>query len=163
MMLLGDGFRVDQVGLVVSDLEGSIERYSRTFSCGPWSVWTYGPARMAESTFRGEPGRFEIRIALAGSGPQVELIEPLSGPSIHREWLDEHGEGVHHLGMRVPDLAPAVGDMQARGYEVLQAGRGYGAGGDGGFAYFDTVADVGVILELIEVPKVRRPPEAVLG
>jgi hypothetical protein len=31
--------------------------------------------------------------------------------------------------------------------------------GDGGFAYYDLVAELGVVVEFIEVPAVRRPPE----
>ena len=42
-----------------------------------------------------------------------------------------------------------------------QTGGGYGLDGDGGYAYFDTVASFGVILELIEVPKRRREPDFV--
>jgi methylmalonyl-CoA/ethylmalonyl-CoA epimerase len=76
------GLRPDQIGIVVEDLESAMGRYSWIFGCGPWSVYTYGPAVLAESTFRGEPGRYEMRIALAGSGPQLELVEPVRGPSI---------------------------------------------------------------------------------
>ena len=104
-----------------------------------------------------------MRLALAGAGPQIELIEPLTGPSLYHEWLDEHGEGLHHIGMRVPDLQAGIRDMAERGWDVLQSGRGYGLDGDGGFAYLDTTAeDLGVILELIEVPARRREPEAVV-
>lgn len=49
---------------------------------------------------------------------------------------------------------PVVG----RGYRVTQTARGYGLNGDGGFAYFDTERDLGVVVEAIEVPVARRPP-----
>ena len=42
----------------------------------------------------------------------------------------------------------------------MQSGRGYGRLGDGGFAYLDTERELGLILELIEIPKERIPPEA---
>jgi hypothetical protein len=48
-----------------------------------------------------------------------------------------------------------------RGYTVLQMGRGYGRWGDGGFAYLDTEDALGMILELIEIPRERFPPENV--
>lgn len=153
------GLHADQLGIVVEDLDSAMARYSAVFACGPWSVWTYGPGFLSESRFRGEPGRFSMRLALAGSEPQLELIQPLAGPSLYHEWLDAHGPGLHHVGMRVPDLDAGVRDM---GRRVLQSGRGYGLDGDGGFAYLDTADDLGVILELIEVPARRRPPEAVV-
>jgi methylmalonyl-CoA/ethylmalonyl-CoA epimerase len=47
--------------------------------------------------------------------------------------------------------------MAERGYAILQAGRGFGADGDGAYAYFDTERDFGCILEAIVGP--RRMPE----
>ncbi len=147
--------RADQIGIIVHDLEVAIERYSRIFACTRWIVYTYGPDNVQDLTFRGGEGHFKMRLALADSDPQVELIQPLEGPSLYHE----HGEGLHHIGMRVPDLDEGI---RERGYPVLQSGRGYGLDGDGGFAYLDTEKDLGVILELIEVPQRRREPEAVV-
>jgi hypothetical protein len=49
--------------------------------------------------------------------------------------------------------------MERIGYRLLQAGIGHGLHGDGGFAYFDTEPDLGVILEAIERPAERRKPD----
>jgi hypothetical protein len=46
--------------------------------------------------------------------------------------------------------------MTGAGYQVTQTARGYGLGGDGGFAYFDTDSDLGVVIEAIEIPATRR-------
>jgi methylmalonyl-CoA/ethylmalonyl-CoA epimerase len=40
-------------------------------------------------------------------------------------------------------------------------GKGFGAEGDGGFAYYDLLAELGLWVELIEAPAVRHPPERV--
>jgi methylmalonyl-CoA/ethylmalonyl-CoA epimerase len=152
------GRPVGQVGIVVRDLDRALERYA---AAGPWHCYTYGPETVPELRFRGGPGRFAMRIALAGERPQLELIEPLTGPSLYEEWLEAHGEGVQHLGIHVPSLAEAVASMEAAGYAVLQLGSGYGLDGDGGFAYFDTAREFGVVLEAIEVPRRRREPERV--
>jgi methylmalonyl-CoA/ethylmalonyl-CoA epimerase len=155
------GRPVGQVGIVVRDLDASLERYSRVWELGPWRCWTYGPRTVPELSFRGARGDYEMRIALCGSGPQMELIEPLRGPSIYHEWLAEHGEGLHHLGIYVPSFDEGLAAMAKDGYEPVQLGRGYGAGGDGGYAYFDLRPVLGVYLELIEVPRERIPPERV--
>ena len=162
MSLARANLNADQIGIVVEDIDGAMRRYARIFDCGPWHVYTYGPEIVKERTFRGAPGHFEMRLALAGGGPQLELIQPLTGPSLYHEWLERHGEGLHHIGMRVPDLNAGIRDMEERGFPVLQSGRGYGLDGDGGFAYLDTTAELGVILELIEVPARRREPEAIV-
>jgi methylmalonyl-CoA/ethylmalonyl-CoA epimerase len=153
------GFHVDQVGIVVRDLDGALARHDEVIGGGPWRIWTYGPEIVPRQMLRGAESSFTMRIALSSSVPQIELIEPVSGPSIYEEWLDIHGEGLHHLGMFEPDLDAAIARMAGRGFPVLQSGRGYGLDGDGGFVYFDTVRDLGVILELIQVPRRRRDPE----
>jgi hypothetical protein len=32
-----------------------------------------------------------------------EPLQPLEGPSIYKEWLDEHGEGLHHVAVMLHD------------------------------------------------------------
>jgi methylmalonyl-CoA/ethylmalonyl-CoA epimerase len=155
------GRQVGQIGLVVRDLERSLERYSSLWGVGPWKLFTYGPGTVPTLTYRGRPGLYSMRIALAAEGPQLELIEPLTGPNIYEEWLDAHGEGVHHLGVMVPSLDEGSRSLEDAGYALIQSGAGYGLDGDGGYAYFDTEAEFGVYLELIEVPARRREPEAI--
>jgi methylmalonyl-CoA/ethylmalonyl-CoA epimerase len=153
------GRPVGQVGILVPDLEGALKRYSSLWGLGPWVGYEYGPHTVPQLTYRGEPGRYAMRIALTGSGPQIELIEPLRGPSIYDEWLESRPEGLHHLGIYVDSVEDAIATMAAAGYSVLQSGAGYGVDGDGGYAYFDTERDFGVVLEAIEVPRQRREPD----
>jgi len=70
-----------------------------------------------------------------------------------------HGEGLHHLGYFVENIETAITEMQAQGYEVVQAGRGLGVDGDGAYAYFDTVDALGCMLEVIEPP--HRLPDPI--
>jgi catechol 2,3-dioxygenase-like lactoylglutathione lyase family enzyme len=155
------GRPVGQVGIVVRDLDAALERYTREWGIAPWLCWTYGPETVPDLGYRGGPATYEMRIALCGNGPQVELVQPLQGPSIYHEWLDEHGEGLHHLGVHVPSLAEALDQMAGAGHEPVQWGRGYGERGDGGYAYFDVRPLLGIYLELIEIPKERIDPDSV--
>lgn len=156
--LVGGG--VGQVGILVPDLESGMRVYSTIGTIESWSIYTYGPPTVPHLEYRSEQGRFSVRIALGGTGPQVELMQPLEGPSLYDEWIQERGYGLHHLGFFVPLLEDVVMAMAASGFPVLQRGSGYGLDGDGGFAYFDTVDVASVILEAIEVPSRRRTPEA---
>ncbi len=151
--------RIDQVGIVVRDLDTALERFSETIESAPWRVYTYGPELLTAQEYRGRPTAFEMRIALSSTTPQIELIEPVRGPSLYHDWLATGGEGQHHVGTFVPDLDAGIAAMAQQGYRVVQAARGYGLDGDGGFAYLDTQDRLGVILELIEVPARRREPE----
>ena len=150
----------DQVGILVFDIEAAIPRYSALFGVNEWRLWTYGPGFVPNLSYRGQPGKFVMRLAFSDTTPQLELIESVHGPSIYEEWLTDRRVGLHHIGTFVPSLADAVDGMRQSGYEPIQTGRGYGADGDGGFAYYDTVAELGIITEVVEVPATRRPPEA---
>jgi hypothetical protein len=156
------GRPVGQIGIVVRDLRSAAEKYSSLWQNGPWRCFTYGPEILTEQIYRGEPSKFTVAIALNGTSPQLELLQPLSGPSIYQEWLDAHGEGLHHLAVFVESLDDAIASMTSAGFPLIQLGRGMGLAGDGGFAYFDTEDDFNLILEAVEPPTQRRDPEFVV-
>lgn len=107
----------------------------------------------------GKPARFSLRHALAWKeGQQFELVQPLHGPSIFADHLREHGEGFHHIGIYVPDHAKAVAEILEAGFTCLQSAKGFGATGDGAFAYFSSPLLPAAIVELIGAPSVRRQP-----
>ncbi len=155
------GGQPGQIGILVDDLDAALAGFGAPAHVAPaWRIWTYGPAILREQTLRGEPAAFSMRLALGGAGPQLELIESLTGPSLYEEWRAEGRSGLHHVGFYVPDLRASIAEMEAAGYPLLMSGLGHGLDGTGGFAYFDTTAAIGYIVEAIEVPRERRPPEA---
>jgi hypothetical protein len=153
---VGFNGRVDQVALVVRDLDAVIRQYWQRLGIGPWTIVTFGPETVRELYLRGRPAAFRMRAAFAMTDNiQLEIIESLDGPNIYEEFLATHGEGMHHLGVRVANLREAVADMEARGHVVVQAGYGTGTSGEGGFAYFETDAAFGTVIEFIELPRQR--------
>jgi catechol 2,3-dioxygenase-like lactoylglutathione lyase family enzyme len=156
-----DGRGPSQVGILVDDLESALSRYDSLWGGGPWRCFRYAADTIPVVTYRGEPGRYSIWLAINQTTPQIELIHPVTGPSIYDEWIDRRGPGLHHLGFWVDSLDEAVSAMEAAGYPLLQSGSGYGLDGDGGYAYFDTERDFDVVLEAIEVPARRREPDFV--
>ncbi len=154
------GYKIGQIGILVPDLERAAHSYAALWRVKPWVVYTYGPETVPEMTYRGEPATHAMRLALAGEAPQIELVQPLRGPSIYDEFVEARGFGLHHVGVIVEELAPSAASMSAAGYELIQSGAGYGLDGDGGYAYFDTEDDLGMLVEIIERPKRRREPEA---
>jgi hypothetical protein len=149
----------DQIGILVDDIEASVPRYAAMFNVQEFRLWTYGPDFMPQMTYRDQPGQFAMRLALSDTTPQIELIQSLRGPSIYEDWLATHPPGLHHIGTFVADLESAAREMREAGYQQIQAGHGYGASRDGGFAYFDAIQDLGIITELIAIPTRRHPPE----
>jgi methylmalonyl-CoA/ethylmalonyl-CoA epimerase len=151
--------RVDQICILVADLDDAIAAYSPLFAVKHWRGYQYGPDTVPELEYRGGPGVFSMWLALSDSTPQIELIQSVNGPSIYTEWIERHGFGFHHVGVVTANLVADTQSLEARGFVVSQSGRGYGLDGDGGFAYFDSVERLGLVLELIEVPTRRRTPD----
>lgn len=143
----------DQVCILVENLEDGIDFYSALLGVAQWEVHDYSGGVFQQSTYRGEDIALTMRIALAGSSPQYELIEAGSSPSIYWDWIKERGCTMHHFGYYVDSLDVAIADIEAAGYPVVQSGRGHGLDGDGGFAYIEA-GDI--VLEILEPPVRRR-------
>lgn len=150
-----------QVAILVEDLAESIATWSQFADAADWLVYSYHAGNTRDLTYRGRPGEFEVRLAFAGSSPQIELVQPVSGPSIYTDWIQARGYGMHHLGYYVDSIHEAIREMRADGLEPVQSAFGYGVDGDGGFAYYELPGLSDVVVELIEVPSRRRPSEPI--
>ena len=78
---------------------------------------------------------------------QIELIQVIKGKTIHSKFLEEKGEGIHHLGFFVKDVEKELDRLKKEGIEVLERGEVLGVAK---FAYLDTEKTLGFILELIQ-------------
>lgn len=151
--------KIDQVCVVTRDLRRSMEQYRALLGLEPWRILSFGPDTVRVLNYRGQPASYRMLVAFAQYGPlQYELIQPLEGPTIYHEFLEQRGEGIHHFGVWVPDLEEALSQARALGFQEIQGGRGTGLQGDGGFAYLDTEKALGALIELIELPRERRAP-----
>jgi len=137
-----------QVAILVDDLEKSMKYYEEVFGIGPW-IRSEGGLDWLE--VRGREAQADRKISLAQVGTvQIELIQYVGGDSIHFEFLEECGQGVHHLGFFVRDLDRRLEAAKEAGIEVLQQGRIKQKGLTVRYAYLDTTDDFGVIIEFIE-------------
>jgi methylmalonyl-CoA/ethylmalonyl-CoA epimerase len=133
-----------QIGIVVHDVTTAVERYWKTLGVGPWHIYRIEPPILQDVMIRGKPVEISMRVALAHSGPvQLELIEPLDGPSIYREFLTERGEGLHHIQSRVEDPDAMLNAFQEMGITVLMRAKV----GDNVFYYMDSEPILGIIYE----------------
>jgi methylmalonyl-CoA/ethylmalonyl-CoA epimerase len=134
-----------QVAMVVRDIEDSIRKHSQIFGIGPWDVYDFDASVVKNYIYRGKPATHKCIIAIAWSGDtQLELMQPVSGYSIYDEFLDKHGEGMHHIKLYYKDVHKAARDFEARGYPVIQSG----LFDEDQHYYLDTEKDFGYIIEL---------------
>jgi len=139
-----------QIGILVADVDAAVAKHEAILGPQEWIRVENGPENLHGLHYRGEPADFWMRLALTGSDPQLELLQPLDGPSILAEWLERRGEGLHHVAVLVESLDDTIAAMADAGYACLQHGYGFGADGSGGFAYFDTEAALGYLVEALE-------------
>jgi catechol 2,3-dioxygenase-like lactoylglutathione lyase family enzyme len=150
----------DQVGIVVSDLKAALTYFTDSLGIGPWRVYTHGPG-LAKAVFQGQPGDWLVWLALSpwDTRPQLELVQPISGDSVHHRFLAEHGEGVQHFGIVPADYDSACRRLVEQGFPCVQEAAGYGDSRDGRNAYFDTRSRLfGSMLELMGPPTLRPKP-----
>jgi hypothetical protein len=73
-----------------------------------------------DTYLHGKPTDYTMIGAQAHVGPiVVELLQPVEGPSIYKKWLDEHGEGLHHIAVMRP--TPEESEETRAHFEGLSA------------------------------------------
>lgn len=144
--------QIDHLGIVASDLDAAIEHYE-ALGIGPFKP----PKDVIPAEFdeRVDMGEFVMRTNFVDLGSvKMEVIEPVSGESANlggwQEFLSSNGDGVHHVGFEVEDLAETKAALLERGAGVYFE-MDFPSGG--GAVYLDTAEIGGVILEIIEWPE----------
>ncbi len=146
---LDPGIRtVVQVAIVTKNIEASAQRWASILGMEIPKVSTTRPGEEVKVQFRGKPSSGQAKLAFFKLGQVVlELIEPVGGDTSWKQYLDEHGEGVQHLGFQVQDLDQAIANAEKSGMPVLHRGRYDKDNGD--YVYIDSGKALGVTLEFL--------------
>ena len=140
---------VSQIGIVVRNVDKAVNFYSSFFGMGPFTVYEFVPENhwyMEESSY------LKLKMGKTMSGEiEWEMIEPLEGRSLHQEFLENHGEGLQHLGFNVPDYDEMFEKMINAGFKPLMRAETYVETYKGNLkaCYFDTREVAGIIFEII--------------
>lgn len=86
--------RIDHVGVVVTDIDTAAARFAADFGL------------IDEHRWQDPDGRFELCYLMCGD-TTLQLVQPLM-PGPLQTWLDERGEGLHHVCFAVDDLDAAL-------------------------------------------------------
>ena len=103
----------------------------------------------------------KTRVAMLPVGDsRIELMEPHEPKEPNKpqepnspiaRFLAKHGPGLHHICLRVPDLAAAVARLQQNGVKLVNPEPGVGAGGHR-YVFVHPSSAGGVLLELVQAP-----------
>jgi methylmalonyl-CoA/ethylmalonyl-CoA epimerase len=114
---------------------------------GPWRVHTFDSSAVTERTYRGEPAEYVLKVCFAEADNVVwEIMEPIDGPTILQDFLEQHGEGIHHVAFDCGGAAwqSRLAAFAARGFQLTQSGR---FAGENAFAFFGTESATGTTFE----------------
>jgi methylmalonyl-CoA epimerase len=93
--------------------------------------------------------REKVNVAmLPAGGPRIELLEASEPDSVIAKFIEKRGEGLHHVAVKVPDLATTVEHLKKHGARLLNEPRA-GAGGHL-YVFVHPASTGGVLLELIQ-------------
>jgi methylmalonyl-CoA/ethylmalonyl-CoA epimerase len=157
--------RISQIAIVVRDIDDALEKYHRALGWGPWNVYEHKPPTLHDTYLHGKPVEYTMIGAEAHVGDiDVEILQPVDGPSIYKEWLEEHGEGLHHIAVMRATPEESEETMEhfaGLGAEVLMEGR---IGESIHYYYLDTGPLLKVIIEsgtghAVDLVPVRVYPE----
>ncbi len=98
-----------QVCIIVPDLDKAVKNFYHIFGIGPWHFYTYGKPLVKRMTRNGKNTEYKMRVALSYFGNmRLELIEPLEGDTVYKEFVEKHGYGVHHLGILTDNMEESL-------------------------------------------------------
>jgi catechol 2,3-dioxygenase-like lactoylglutathione lyase family enzyme len=138
--------KVTQICIVVKDIEKTAADYADFFGVKKPSISMTETREKTHAEFKGEPTDALAKLAFFRfKNITLELIEPAGGPSTWKEWLDTHGEGVHHIAFNVRDTKGKVKALADKGIKVVQRGDFRG----GQYVYLDATGPLKIVLELL--------------
>jgi methylmalonyl-CoA epimerase len=127
--------KLNHVSIAVRDIRKFAELYSRLFGI------QFSSPRQVESQ------KVELSFAQT-EGVKRELISPGAADSPVGKFLDQRGEGLHHICLEVQDIEQTVADLKEKGVEIL--GQPSVGGSGKKIVFLHPKSTGGVLIELKE-------------
>jgi methylmalonyl-CoA/ethylmalonyl-CoA epimerase len=127
---------IDHIAIAVKDLEQAIAYYRDTYGC-----------EVAHREVVERDGVEEALLQVADS--YVQLLTPVRDDSPVAKYLENRGEGLHHVGYRVADCAAALERVKAEGHRVIDEAPRPGSRGTT-VAFVHPKTAFGTLIELVQ-------------
>ena len=128
-------FSIDHLGIAVKSLSSAKNIYEKL-----------GLPISQEETVEHE----KVRLVMVRVGEsRLELLEATTEDSAIARFIAKRGEGLHHVCLRVPDLATAVAKLKQEGARLVSDEIKTGAGGHR-YIFVHPQSTGGVLLELVD-------------
>jgi len=130
----GTAIAIDHVGIAVKELEQAVAFYRDALG-----LTVEAPEEVTSQRVRAH--------FIPAGGAALELLEATSGDSPIARYLERRGPGLHHITLRVDDIAAALARLKARGVRLIDEQPRPGAHGSL-VAFIHPASAHGVLVEL---------------
>uniref|UniRef100_A0A7V4LC82 Methylmalonyl-CoA epimerase n=1 Tax=Desulfobacca acetoxidans TaxID=60893 RepID=A0A7V4LC82_9BACT len=131
--------RIAHLGIAVKDLDPPKKLYSEQLNLEFKGDEVVAPQKVKVSFFKvGESN--------------LELLLPTASDSPVAKFLENKGEGFHHLALEVEDIDAAVAELKAAGVKLIDETPREGAHGTR-VAFIHPKATFGLMVELVQYPE----------
>jgi methylmalonyl-CoA epimerase len=127
---------IDHIAIAVNNLEAAIEYYRATYGVD------VDHREVVE-----RDGVEEALLRVADS--YIQLLTPIREDSTVAKFLERKGEGIHHVGYRVPSCAEALERVKAEGHQVIDEAPRPGSRGTT-VAFVHPKTAFGTLIELVQ-------------
>ena len=109
-----------QINIVVSDIETAAKKWAELLGNEVPENRNKHLEGNENYKYRGKPISCDLKVCnIEMNGFVIELHEPVGGESSFQEFLDKHGNGVHHIGFEVGDKRDEIIEgLKAAGYDT---------------------------------------------
>ena len=141
---------VIQAGIVVEDIDATVKYYAEELGIGPWKI----------SRYRDENGNIFSMLArgwtggVMNQGFELELFDKRYLMPMQAEFYAKHGQGVQHLCFGCEDFVATREELMKKFpvlFDTVAVFGGYNPDVMNS-TYFDSMKELGVVLEISESP-----------
>ena len=115
-------WKLRHVGIPVRDLDKSLADYNSMGIASFQPEFLIDSSRFAEYLVYGKipDPVVKTRAALGQMGPLgIELLQPVQGETVHKEFLESTGEGIGHVAYAVDDLEKETAKLVEKGFPII--------------------------------------------
>ncbi|WP_091663459.1 VOC family protein [Alteribacillus iranensis] len=141
---------VDQIAFVVRDIEEACENFAVLLGIPKPEWFLTGSHERSNVYYRGEPSNTQSKLVFIDTpSVQIELMEINEEPSTMKDYLEERGEGIHHIAFVTDTISNRMKYLEENNYKLLQSGE-FTSDNKGRYAYLDTENACKTVIELLE-------------
>ena|SRR5271157_3825967 len=126
--------RIAHLGIVVRDLDAALELFTGALPLDLVHTEDYQGMKVG---------------FIPVGDSSIELLQDVSGSSGVKKFLENNGEGIHHIAFEVDDIEQAVAELREKGIKLIDEKPRAGAHGMS-VAFMHPKATHGVLMELVQ-------------